>query len=135
MESVSQLSCPQPPNRSSTTRRDFLKSSLVSSVAVAAVRIPAVAEESAARAEARSEDPSIISVTGAPLSAPLQKPWKSAIATGHAALLLRADLQQQLATLQRDICIVTADSTESSTTTWRSSRAGRMEAWRSAGRR
>ncbi len=103
MESVSQLSCPQPPNRSSTTRRDFLKSSLVSSVAVAAVRIPAVAEESAARAEARSEDPSIISVTGAPLSAPLQKPWKSAIATGHAALLLRADLQQQLATLQRDI--------------------------------
>jgi xylan 1,4-beta-xylosidase len=103
MESVSQLSCPQPPNRSSTTRRDFLKSSLVSSVAAAAVGIPAVAEESAARAEARTGDPSIISVTGAPPSAPLQKPWKSAIATGHAALLLRADLQQQLAALQRDI--------------------------------
>jgi xylan 1,4-beta-xylosidase len=92
----------QPPI-SSTTRRDFLKSSLVSSVATAAVGVSAMAENSAARTDAKAEHPVVIAVTGAAPSASLRKPWKSAIATGHASLLLRADLQHHLAILQREV--------------------------------
>ncbi len=103
MKSVSKLSCSHPPSRSSAPRRDFLKSSLVSSVAAATVGVSAMAEDSAERTEAKAEHPSIISVTDATPSAPLRKPWKSTIATGHASLLLRADLQHHLANLQRDI--------------------------------
>ena len=103
MKSVSKLSCSQLPNRPSASRRDFLKSSLVNSVAAATVGVSAMAEDSAARTEAKAEHPSIISVTDATPSAPLRKPWKSTIATGHASLLLRADLQHHLAILQRDI--------------------------------
>jgi xylan 1,4-beta-xylosidase len=47
--------------------------------------------------------PSIIAVTGARPTAQLRKPWKNAIATGYAPLLLRDDLQRHLAILQRDI--------------------------------
>lgn len=103
MKSVPQSLSPQLPNRSTTTRRDFLKSSLVSSVATATVGISAMAEDSTTRTEAKVERPSIFSVTNATPAAPLRKPWKSAIATGYAPLLLREDLQHHLAILQRDI--------------------------------
>ncbi|MFZ0301571.1 MAG: hypothetical protein WAL75_02755 [Terracidiphilus sp.] len=53
--------------------------------------------------EANAEHPSIISVSDARPSAQLRKPWKNAIATGYAPLLLRDDLQRHLAILQRDI--------------------------------
>ena len=56
-----------------------------------------------ATTDSKAERPSLISVTDATPSAPLRKPWKNAIATGHAHLLLRADLQSHLAKLQRDI--------------------------------
>ncbi len=87
----------------STSRRDFLKSSLVSSVATAALGVTAGAQESTAASNDKAERPSVITVTNVERSAPLRKPWKSAIATGYAPLLLRDDLQRHLAILQRDI--------------------------------
>ncbi len=102
MSSGSKLADPKSPNQTNPSRRDFLKSSLVSSVAAATLSVPAMSQESAS-AEATAGHSSIIVVTGAPPSAPLRSPWKSAIATGHAALLLRDDLQRQLAILQREI--------------------------------
>ena len=102
-ESVSTMNDTEFPGQSNTTRRDFLRTSLATSVAAATVGATAIGESAAVRAESNEEYPSTITVTGAKPSAPLRKPWKSAIATGHASLLLRADLQQQLATLQREI--------------------------------
>ncbi len=102
MSCVSKQTTPYSPNQANTSRRDFLKSSLVSSVAAATLSVSGMTQESAG-AEAATGHPCVISVTGAPPSAPLRNPWKSAIATGHAALLLRDDLQRQLAILQRDI--------------------------------
>jgi xylan 1,4-beta-xylosidase len=92
----------KPPNQP-TTRRDFLKSSLAGSVATAAAGVSAMAEGSSTRNDAKAERPSLISVAEEAPSAALRKPWKSAIATGHAPLLLRADLQHHLAILQREI--------------------------------
>ena len=91
------------PGQSNTTRREFLKTGLATSVAAATVGATAIGESTTAIPESKTEHPSAITVTGAKPSAPLRKPWKNAIATGHASLLLRADLQQQLATLQREI--------------------------------
>ncbi len=103
MKSVSQLSCPQPPSRSSTTRRDFLKTSLMTSVAATTVGVAAMGENTAAAPNLKTERPSLITVTNAAPSAPHRKPWKNAIAVDVPLLLLREDLQSHLAILQRDI--------------------------------
>lgn len=102
MESFSKMANIEFPDQSNPTRRKFLKTSLAASVAATAVGVPVMAQESA-NANVTAGHRSTITVTGAKPSAPLRKPWKSAIATGHASLLLRADLQQQLAMLQREI--------------------------------
>jgi xylan 1,4-beta-xylosidase len=60
-------------------------------------------ESAAEKDESQARHPSINTVTGAPPSAQLRKPWKKAIATGYAPLLLREDLQSHLAILQREI--------------------------------
>ena len=103
MSSVSKLANPELPGQNNTSRREFLKTSLVTSVAATAVGMTAMGDSAAARTESSTENPSIIAVTGAQSAPPLRKPWKSAIATGYAPLLLREDLQDQLAILQRDI--------------------------------
>src|ERR1035437_10302996 len=103
MSSVSKLPDPEAPSQGNTTRRDFLKTSLVTSVAAATVSVPAMGESTAAKAESKAEPASIITVTSGGSSVPLRKPWKTAIATGYAPLLLREDLQSHLAILQRDI--------------------------------
>jgi xylan 1,4-beta-xylosidase len=103
MSSVSKLPDPEAPSQGNTTRRDFLKTSLVTSVAAATVGVSAMGENATAKPESKAERPSIITVTNAAPSAPLRKPWKNAIATGYAPLLLRDDLQRHLAILQRDI--------------------------------
>ena len=60
-------------------------------------------ENAGEKDELQAGHPSIIAVTGARPTAQLRKPWKNAIATGYAPLLLRDDLQRHLAILQRDI--------------------------------
>ena len=91
------------PGQSNTTRREFLRTSLATSVAATTVGMAAMGESAAVRAESNEEYPSTITVTGAQAAPPLRKPWKSAIATGYPPLLLRDDLQRHLAILQRDI--------------------------------
>jgi xylan 1,4-beta-xylosidase len=86
-----------------TTRRDFLKTSLVTSVVATAVGVPAMGESAGEKDALQAGHPSLIAVTGARPTAQLRKPWKNAIATGYAPLLLRDDLQRHLAILQRDI--------------------------------
>lgn len=95
------------PNKNEFNRRDFLKTGLVASVAASTMGVATAGENSGdappAATDSKTERRSLIRVTSAKPGAPLRKPWKSAIATGHAHLLLRADLQSQLAKLQRDI--------------------------------
>jgi len=86
-----------------TTRRDFLKTSLATSIAAATLGIASAGENAGASDEAYAERSNVIMVTAGPPSAPLRKPWKNAIATGYAPLLLRDDLQSHLAILQREI--------------------------------
>ncbi len=103
MKSDLELSCSETSNRSRNTRREFLKTSLVSSVAAATVGVAAKAEGGAAQTGAKAIHSSIISVTQATSSIPFRKPWKNTIATGRASLHLRNDLQQHLSILQREI--------------------------------
>jgi xylan 1,4-beta-xylosidase len=103
MDSVSKATGPCSLDRHNTTRRDFLKTSLVTSVAATAVGLPAMGESAAEKDESQAGHPSIIGVTDARPLAQLRKPWKNAIATGYAPLLLREDLQSHLAILQREI--------------------------------
>jgi len=84
-------------------RRDFLKTSVVASVAATTVAAATADETSPMRPESKTEGLSLIRVTNASSSAPLRKPWENTIATCHAGLLLRADPQSHLAVLQRDI--------------------------------
>src|ERR1035437_10330692 len=88
-------------------RRDFLKKSLVASVAATAVGVATAGEDAPAASSAtpgmKTESLSLISVTNAKPSAPLGKPWKNAIAVGRAYELLRDDVQSDLAMLQRTI--------------------------------
>jgi len=93
------------PNHNEFNRRDFLKTGLVASVAATTVGVATAADAPtppATAPDAKSDPLSVISVTNN-ASAPLRKPWKNAIATGHAHLHLRSDLQSHLAKLQRDI--------------------------------
>jgi hypothetical protein len=103
MGSVSKMADPEFPGESNTTRREFLKTSFVTSVAAAAVGTTAMGESAAATPESKAEPPSIITVTNTGPSAPLRKPWKNAIAVDLPLLLIREDLQHYLAILQRDI--------------------------------
>jgi xylan 1,4-beta-xylosidase len=103
MESVSKMADPEFPGQSNATRREFLKTSLVTSVAAATVGVAALGESAAATPESKAEHPSIITVSSAEPSAPLRKPWKNAIAVDLPLLLLREDLQSHLAILQREI--------------------------------
>jgi xylan 1,4-beta-xylosidase len=103
MDSVSKTAGPCSFDQHNTTRRDFLKTSLATSVVATAVGMPVAGESAAAMPPLQAENPTIIAITGAKPSAPLRKPWKNAIATGYAPLLLRDDLQRHLAILQRDI--------------------------------
>ncbi len=103
MDPVSELPDFHIPNQRNTTRRDFLKTSLVTSVAATTVGVAAVGENSAAMPNSQTDRPSLITVTSAAPSAPLRKPWKSTIATGYAPLHLREDLQSHLAILQRAV--------------------------------
>jgi len=103
MSSVSKFADPELPGQNNTSRREFLKTSLVTSVAATAVGMAAMGESTSANAESDAKNVSIITVTGAQAAPPLRKPWKSAIATGYAPLLLREDLQNHLEILQRDI--------------------------------
>ena len=95
------------PNQNEFNRRDFLKTSLVASVAAgtmgAATAGENIPDAPAAATDSTTGPRSLIRVGNAKPGGPLRKPWKSAIATGHAHLLLRADLQSHLAKLQRDI--------------------------------
>jgi len=86
-----------------SSRRAFLKASLVGSLATAAAGVPIIGEGTGALPEENTRTSSLISIVNAAPSAPLQNPWKSTISTGYAPLLLRADLQQHLAILQREI--------------------------------
>jgi hypothetical protein len=103
MEPVSKMTDPEFPGQSNTTRREFLKTSLVTSVAAATVGATAMGESAAATPESKAEHPSIVAVTNAVPSAPLLKPWKNAIAVDLPLMLLRENLQSHLAILQRDI--------------------------------
>jgi len=85
----------------STSRRDFLKSSLISSVATAALGVTVAAQE--VISSDNTDHRSFITVSSAAPSMPLRKPWKNAIAVDVPLLLLREDLQDHLATLQRVI--------------------------------
>ena len=89
MTSVSEAADPLLPDRHNTTRRDFLKTSLVTSVAAAAVGVNAAGEQTRAMPGSKAEHPSLITVTDAAPSAPLQKPWKNAIEVDVPLLLLR----------------------------------------------
>jgi xylan 1,4-beta-xylosidase len=97
----------KPKNMNEFNRRDFLKTSLVASVAATTVGVATAAENTPAPSSAtpgsKTEPQSIISVTNAKPSAPLRKPWKNAIAVGRAYELLRDDVQSHLAILQRAI--------------------------------
>lgn len=84
----------------SSTRRDFLKTSLVTSLAAGTVGVAVADQKAAAMPDAGTDYQSLI-VTDAAPSAPLLKPWKSTIATGRAYLHLRDDLRSHLAKLQR----------------------------------
>jgi xylan 1,4-beta-xylosidase len=103
MEPVSKMADPEFLSQSNTTRRDFLKTSLVTSVAAAAVGMPVAGESTAAMPPSQAENPTIIAITGAKPSAPLRKPWKTTIASGRAALQLREDLHSHMAILQQKI--------------------------------
>ena len=103
MESISKMADPEFPGQSNTTRREFLKTSLVTSVAAATVGATAMGESAAATPESKAEHPSIITVSNTQPSAPLRKPWKNAFVVDVPLLLLREDLQHHLAILQRDI--------------------------------
>jgi xylan 1,4-beta-xylosidase len=85
------------------TRRDFLKTGLATSIAMARLSAAAQGEKAINGIGSPAERRSLIRVTGEVAGAPLRKPWKSTIATGHAHLLLRSDLQSHLSTLQRAI--------------------------------
>ncbi len=102
MEFVSKMTDPEFPSQSNTTRRDFLKTSLVTSVAAAAVGVAAAGQETAALPNSETERPSLITVTNTS-SARLRKPWQNCIAVDLPATLLRSDLQSHLAKLQRHI--------------------------------
>jgi len=103
MESVSKMADPESPGQSNTTRREFLKTSLATSVAATTVGMAAMGESAAATPESIAEHPSIITVSSAEPSAPLRKSWKNAIAVDVPLMLLREDLQSYLAILQREI--------------------------------
>ena len=107
MDPVSELPDFHIPNQRNTTRRDFLKTSLVTSVAATTVGVAAAGENSAAMPWATTDPetgrPSVIRVTNAGSAPPLRKPWQNCIAVDLPATLLRADLQSHLAKLQRDI--------------------------------
>ncbi len=91
------------PNERSTTRRDFLKTGFATSVAATAFSAADPAGNALAFPGSQAVQPSIISVSSAVSHAPLRQPWKTTIATGHAHLLLRADLQSHLEILQHSI--------------------------------
>ena len=103
MESVSKMADPESPGQSNTTRREFLKTSLATSVAAATVGAAAMGEGAAATPESKAERPSILTVTNTGPFAPLRRPWKNAIAVDVPLMLLRENLQSYLAILQRDI--------------------------------
>ena len=103
MEPVSKMTDPEFPGQSNTTRREFLKTSLATSVAAATVGAAAMGESAAAMPESKAEPASIITVSNAEPSAPLRKPWKNGFVVDVPLLLLREDLQHHLAILQRDI--------------------------------
>lgn len=96
-----------PKNGNEFNRRDFLKTSLAASVAATTVGVAAAQENTPAAASATTPSnagrPSLIRVTNAPPAQPLRKPWKNAIAVDVPPTLLRADLQNHLAALQRVI--------------------------------
>lgn len=95
-----------PTNQNEFNRRDFLKTSLVASVAATTVGVATAGENTppapSAATDAKTGRPSLIRVTNTSF-APLRKPWKNAIAVDLPATLLRANLQSQLAKLQRNI--------------------------------
>jgi xylan 1,4-beta-xylosidase len=93
----------QPQDKNEINRRDFLKTSLGASVAATTVGAATGEGKTPATPQSQAEPPTLIRVTNAKPGAPLRKPWKNAIATGYAPLHLRADLQDQLAILQRHI--------------------------------
>lgn len=66
-------------NEDELSRREFLRTSLVTSVAATAVGMAAMGESTAVRAESKTENSSIITVTGAQAAPTLRKPWKNAI--------------------------------------------------------
>ena len=97
----------KPSNQNEFNRRDFLKTSLVASVAATTMGV-ATAGENAPDAPSpttgsQTERPALIRVTSAKPGAPLRKPWRNAIAVDLPATLLRADLQSHLAKLQRNL--------------------------------
>lgn len=98
------LASPNPDsNRSNTTRREFLKSTVATSIAATAAGIVVASDSADAMPQSETGDPSIIAITGATPSAPLRKPWKTTIASGYAALQLREDLHSQMTLLQQKI--------------------------------
>ena len=107
MNSVSKLPDPDAPNPGNIIRREFLKTSLATSVAAGTLGVASVGGNTSpmlsSKPDSQAEPPSHITVTNDTPGAPLRKPWKNAIATGHAHLLLRADPQSHLAILQRTI--------------------------------
>ncbi len=90
-------------NQGSRTRRDFLKTGFVTSVAATAFGAAESGASAFGLSGSQAAQQSVISVTGAVAHAPLRQPWKTTIATGRAHLLLRADLQSHLEVLQRSI--------------------------------
>jgi xylan 1,4-beta-xylosidase len=93
----------KPAHESGFSRRDFLKTSLATSVAAAAAGVAAEGQETTAPLNSQTVHSSLIAVTGTAPSAPLRKPWKNAIEVDVPLLLLREDLQSHLAILQRSI--------------------------------
>lgn len=94
---------PDAPHAWSPTRRNFLKTGFATSLAATSFGAVAAAESVNGMPDSQAAFSSVIRVVDVPPQAPLRKPWKNTIATGHAHLLLRADLQQHLAILQRAI--------------------------------
>ncbi len=94
-------------DKSPFNRRNFLKTSLVASVAASTMSAAAAWEGSAAALPAvtgpGTAHPSVIGVTRTRSAPPLKKPWQNCIAVDLPATLLRADLQSHLAKLHRDI--------------------------------
>lgn len=103
MKSDLESSSSETSNRSRSSQREFIRSSLVSSVTAATVGVVAGAEDGTAESGPVASPSSIISVTQATSSRPFRRPWKNTIATGRASLHLRNDLQQNLSILQREI--------------------------------